>query len=180
MNFFCGSRSFTAAGRNCRRDGNNEVLAANGWFDVLKEKLLHDSAETGFVGTETYLDESGNVVVGWLKPENCFTLIQITRTLEIRRGEVLKTRKISYLRRKYGKEFNPDNPHALTEEQLFNIAATSKGINCTTILHGLPCGTLRLFMPLRRWNVTVLEFEVKTVDKEPYTIVKTKKTAAQL
>jgi hypothetical protein len=30
--------------------GCNDVLASNGWFDVLKEKMLHDAAETLFVG----------------------------------------------------------------------------------------------------------------------------------
>ena len=50
----------------------NDVLAANGWFDTLKEKMLHDSAETGFVGTYTWMDDQGVIHVEWLKPENCF------------------------------------------------------------------------------------------------------------
>ena len=33
--------------------GINESFAANGLFDVVKEQLLHDSAEVGFVGLET-------------------------------------------------------------------------------------------------------------------------------
>jgi hypothetical protein len=40
--------------------GCNDVLASNGWFDVLKEKMLHDAAETLFVGTETYMDDDGS------------------------------------------------------------------------------------------------------------------------
>ena len=160
---------------------SNEVLAANGWFDVLKEKLLHDSAETGFVGTETYLDESGNVVVGWLKPENCFySYSDYPDFRDTTWRGVLKTRKISYLRRKYGKEFNPDNPHALTEEQLFNIAATSKEYQLYDNLTWLTMWNVTFIRPYDEWNVTVLEFEVKTVDKEPYTIVKTKKNGSTI
>ncbi len=43
--------------------GCNETLGANGWFDVLKEKMLHDSAEVGFVGTYTYMDEQVNILI---------------------------------------------------------------------------------------------------------------------
>jgi len=155
---------------------SNQVLQANGWFDVLKEKLLHDSAETGFVGTETYLDESGNVVVGWLKPENCFySYSDYPDFRDTTWRGVLKTRKISYLRRKYGKEFNPNNPYALTEQQLFNIAATSKEYQLYDNLTWLTMWNVTFLRPYDEWNVTVLEFEVKTVDKEPYTVVKTKK-----
>ena len=50
--------------------GCNNVLEANGWNDVLKQRLLHDSAEVGLVCTYTWMDEEGEVHVQWIRPEN--------------------------------------------------------------------------------------------------------------
>ena len=50
--------------------GTNDVLSQNGWFDVLKEKMLHDAAEVLFVGTYTWMDKEGVIHVKWIKPED--------------------------------------------------------------------------------------------------------------
>ena len=103
--------------------GCNNVLEANGWFDTLKYKMLHDSAEVGFVGTYTWMDDQGVIHVDYVKPENA--LYSYSEYNDFRdsswRGQV-KSMKISDLRRKYGKEFGG----TLTEEQLWDIANTSK------------------------------------------------------
>jgi hypothetical protein len=50
--------------------GVNNIFDANGWNDVLKERILHDSAEVGLVCTYTWMDDNGEVHVDWIRPEN--------------------------------------------------------------------------------------------------------------
>lgn len=161
--------------------GINDVLASNGFFDVLKEKMLHDSAETGFVGTYTWMDEEGVVHVEWLKPENCF--YSYSNYPDFRdtawRG-VMRTIKISELRRRYGKEFHPDNPHALDEETLFKMAQKAKEYQLYDNITWITEWNVTFLRPYDEWNVDVMEFELKTVDSEPYTVVTTKKNKSTL
>lgn len=161
--------------------GINDVLSANGWFDVLKEKMLHDSAETGFVGTYTWLDSEGVVHVEWLKPENCF--YSYSSYPDFRdtswRG-VMRTKKISELRKQYGKEFHPNNPLALSEEELFTIAQSSKEYQLYDNITWITEWNVTFLRPYDEWNVDVMEFELKTVDVEPYTIVTTKKNKSTI
>lgn len=161
--------------------GINDVLAANGWFDVLKEKMLHDAAEVGFVGTYTWMDEEGVVHVEWLKPENCFysysTYPDFRDTTW--RG-YMTTLKISELRKKYGREFHPNNPNALTEEQLFAMAQTAKEYKLYDNITWMTEWNVTFLRPYDEWNVDVMEFELKTVDSEPYTVVTTKKNKSTI
>ncbi len=156
--------------------GNNDVLASNGWFDVLKEKMLHDAAEVLLVGTYTYMDEQGVIHVEWIEPENI--VYSATKYPDFRdtswRGDAPSI-KISQLRRLYGKEFNPNNPLALTEQQLFTIAATAKEYKAYTNLGWQDSWTAPLSLrPYDEWNVRSIRFELKTVDKEPYTVTTSK------
>lgn len=154
--------------------GCNEVLESNGYYDVMKEKTLHDSVETGLVGTYTWMDEQGVIHVDWCEPENI--VYSATKYNDFRdtswRG-LAPTMKISTLRRKYGKEFHPNDPLALTEEQLFRIAQTAKEyITVTNLIWNAEWNVLFL-RPYDEWNVRSLEFEFKTVDSEPYTVTTT-------
>lgn len=153
--------------------GCNDVLASNGWYDVLKEKMLHDSAEVGLVGTYTWMDEQGVIHVDWVKPENM--IYSATDYSDFRdttwRGEV-PTLKISELRRFYGKEFNPNNPLALTEEQIWVIAQTAKEYKSVTNLVWDNIWNTIFLRPYDEWNIRCLKFELKTVDIEPYTVTK--------
>ena len=153
--------------------GCNDVLASNGWFDVLKEKLLHDSAETGFVGTYTYMDEQGVIHVEWVKPEDA--IYSATDYPDFRdttwRG-IAPSMKISEIRKRYGKEFHPNNPLALTEEQLWTIAQTAKEYKTINNLSWDASWNTIYLRPYDEWNVRSLHFELKTVDSEPYTITK--------
>lgn len=150
--------------------GCNDVLSSNGWFDVLKEKMLHDAAETLFVGTYTYMDDNGVIHVEWLKPENCiYSYSEYPDFRDTSWRGYLRTRKISELRRMYGKEFNPDNPLALTEQQLWEIAQSCKDFQYWNNLQWTDIWVASFMRPYDEWNCRVMEFELKTVDSEPYT-----------
>jgi len=157
--------------------GCNDVLASCGWYDVLKELMLHDSAETGFVGTYTYMDKQGVIHVDRIFPEN--SIYSYSKYPDFRdtswRGDA-PTIKISELRKQYGKEFNPDNPLALTEKQLWTIAQQSKEYSNYTNLLWNDVWVTGFFRPYDEWNVRAMRFELKTVDKEPYTVTTSKST----
>ncbi len=157
--------------------GCNDVLASNGWFDVMKEKMLHDSAEVGLVGTKTWMDEQGVIHVDWIKPENA--IYSATEFPDFRdtswRGQA-PSLKISQLRRDYGKEFHPNDPLALTEEQLFSIAQKAKEYKAYTNLRWDSTWNSLYLRPYDEWNVRSVEFELKTVDSDPYTVTTTKST----
>lgn len=157
--------------------GCNDVLAANGWFDTLKEKMLHDSAETGFVATYTWMDDNGVIHVEWLKPENCF--YSYSNYPDFRdttwRG-VIRTYKISELRRKYGVEFGGK----ISEEEIWKMAQFSKEFQLYDNITWLTEWNVTFLRPYDEWNIDVLEFELKTVDSDPYTVVTTKKNKSTL
>jgi len=155
----------------------NDVLAANGWFDTLKEKMLHDSAETGFVGTYTWMDDQGVIHVEWLKPENCF--YSYSSYPDFRdttwRG-VIRTYKISELRRKYGVEFGGK----ISEEELWKMAQFSKEFQLYDNITWLTEWNVTFLRPYDEWNIDVIEFELKTVDSDDYTVVTTKKNKSTI
>ena len=157
--------------------GVNQTLEENGWFDVLKEKILRDSAEVGLVATYTWMDESGVIHVDWVKPENAF--YSYSEHNDFRdttwRGQV-RAMKISELRRKYGVEFGGK----LTEQQLWKIAATSKEFQFQDKISWIDQWTSTYARPYDEWNVDVFDFEIKTVDSEPFTVVTTKKNKSTI
>jgi len=155
----------------------NEVFESCGWFDVLKERMLRDSCEVGFVGTYTWMDEEGVVHVDWVKPENAF--YSYSEFNDFRdttwRGQV-KSLKISELRRKYGKEFGGK----LDEKQIWDIAATSKEFQLQDKISWIDQWTSTYARPYDEWNVDIFDFELKKVDSEPYTVVTTKKNKSTI
>jgi hypothetical protein len=155
----------------------NDVLAANGWFDTLKEKMLHDSAETGFVGTYTWMDDNGVIHVEWLKPENCFYSYSAYPDFRDTtwRG-VVRTYKISELRRKYGVEFGGK----ISEEELWKMAQFSKEFQLYDNITWLTEWNVTFLRPYDEWNIDVIEFELKTVDSDDYTVVTTKKNKSTI
>jgi hypothetical protein len=161
----------------CYEMGCNDVLASNGLYGVLKEKLLNDSAITCFVGTYTWMDESGVIHTEVVKPENA--LYSHSEYDDFRdttyRGQV-RSMKVSELRRRYGKEFGGK----LSEEQIFELACKGKDYQQSDKLSWLDNYITDFQRPYDERNVDVLEFEVKTVDAEAYTKVTTKKHGATL
>lgn len=157
--------------------GCNDVLESNGLTDVVKEKLLHDSAEVGFVGTYTWMDEQGVIHSRWVKPED--SVYGWSEYPDFRDSTWLgeaPSMKISELRRDFGKEFHPNDPLALTEEELFKIAQTAKEWTFNTNLVWNYAWSNMYLRPYDEWNVRSLRFELRTVDSEPYTITTTKST----
>jgi len=143
--------------------------------------MLHDAAETGFMDTYTWMDSEGIIQVEWLKPENCF--YSYSNYPDFRdttwRG-YMRTLKISELRKRYGKQFNPDNPNALTEEELFDMARTAKEYQLYDNIRWATEWNVTYLRPYDEWNVDVLEFELKTVDTDYITKITTKKNGSTI
>ena len=160
--------------------GCNDVLSSNGWFDVLKEKMLHDAAETLFVGTYTYMDNTGVIHVEWLKPENCiYSYSDYPDFRDTSWRGYLPSRKISEIRRMYGKEFNPNNPNALSEAELWEIAQKAKDFQYWNNLQWTDLWVASYMRPYDEWNIRTIEFELKSVDNEAYTKTTTNKTGTE-
>lgn len=159
----------------------NDVLASNGYFDVNKEKTLWDSGSVGLVGTYTWMDDDGVIHIERVSPENA--LYSYSEHNDFRdttwRGRVVSL-KISELRKRYGKEFHPNDPLALTEEDLYNIALTSKNYQLLDKITWNVNYNVAYMRPYDEYNVDAIEFEYKTIDSEAYTIVTTKKNKSTL
>ena len=157
--------------------GVNNIFDANGWNDVLKERILHDSAEVGLVCTYTWMDDNGEVHVDWIRPENA--VYSYSDFPDLRdttyRGHV-SSMKISELRARFGKEFGG----TLTEEQIFEIAQFAKEYQLTDKIKWMQDWNVAYLRPYDEWNIDVLNFEVKTLDSEGYTITKTKKNGSTI
>lgn len=151
--------------------GCNTIMDANGLYDVIKEKMLHDSAEVGFVGTYTEMNEEGEITSEPVKPENA--LYSYSEYPDFRdttwRGRV-RSFKISYLRSKYGVAVGGK----LTEQDLWTIAQMSKNYQRDDKITWLDEWSFAFLRPYDEWNIDGIDFEIKSFDKDPYTVTKTK------
>lgn len=158
-------------------EGTNDIFEANGWFGVNKEKSLHDSAEVGFVGTYTWMDEQGVIHVDWVKPENAvYTFSEYPDFRDTTMRGQVKSLKISYIRKKYGAEFGGK----LTEEDLWELAQQSKDYQLLDKITWLNEWSAAIMRPYDEWNIDVVDFEVKSLDSDPYTIITTKKNRSTI
>jgi len=157
--------------------GCNNVFAANGWDDVLKQRILHDSAEVGLVCTYTWMDELGEVHVQWIRPENA--IYSYSDFPDFRdttyRGHIVSM-KISELRARYGKV----NGGTLTEEEIFRISQSSKEYQLTDKLKWMQDWNVAWLRPYDEWNIDLMNFEIRTLDSDGYTITKTKKNGSTI
>ena len=155
----------------------NNVFEANGWNDVLKQRLLHDSAEVGLVCTYTWMDEEGEVHVQWIRPENA--IYSYSDFPDFRdttyRGHIVSM-KISELRARYSKA----NGGTLTEEEIFRIAQSSKEYQLTDKLKWMQDWNVAWLRPYDEWNIDLMQFEIKTLDSDGYTVTKTKKNGSTI
>ena len=152
--------------------GINNVLEANGWNDVLKERILHDSAEVGLVATYTWLDEEGEIHVDWIRPENL--VYSYSDFPDFRdttyRGHIFSM-KISEIRAKFGKQ----NGGKLDEYEIFQIAQFAKEYQLTDKIKWMQDWNVAYLRPYDEWNVDMMRFEIKTLDENGYVVTKTKK-----
>ncbi len=157
--------------------GCNNVLEANGWNDVLKERILHDSAEVGLVGTYTWMDENGEVHVDWLRPENI--IYSYSDFPDFRdttyRGHI-SSMKISELRARFGKQ----NGGPLDEQQIFEIAQFCKEYQLTDKIKWMQDWNIAYLRPYDEWNIDLMNFEIRTLDSDGYTVTKTKKNGSTI
>jgi len=157
--------------------GCNNVLEANGWNDVLKQRLLHDSAEVGLVCTYTWMDEEGEVHVQWIRPENA--IYSYSDFPDFRdttyRGHILSM-KISELRARYSVAAGG----TLTEEDIFEIAQSCKEYQLTDKIKWMQDWNVSWLRPYDEWNIDLMKFEIRTLDSDGYTVTKTKKNGSTI
>lgn len=158
-------------------EGENDVLNQNGFFDQNKEKLLHDSAEVGLCVTRVWMDSDGVIHVDWIKPENFFYSYSEYNDLHdcSWMGDEFGM-KITELRGRFGIEFGG----TLTEEQIWEIAQTAQEYQLYDKLRWLVEWNVAILRPYDEWNVPVTRFYVKSLDKDPYTLVTTKKNKSTI
>lgn len=150
--------------------GVNDVFEANGLFDVIKEKLLHDDSEVGLVGTYTWMDKEGVVHPDYVKPENMiYSYSEYPDFRDTTWRGVAPTMKISEIRKGYGVQFGGK----LTEKELWEIAATSKNYQKSDNITWLDQWVNTYMRPYDEWNVDSIQFEIKSLDSEKYTLTKT-------
>lgn len=157
--------------------GTNDILDSQGFFDVLKKKLLHDSAQVGLVGTYVYMDEYGVIHVERIKPLNSlYSYSEYDDFRDTAMRGFIKSMKISDLRRNYGKEFGGK----LTEEQIFQIAQTSQEWQRYDKLTWNYDWLLTHIRPYDEWNIECLYFWIKSVDEEGYVTTVTKQNKSTI
>jgi len=157
--------------------GCNNVLEANGWNDVLKQRLLHDSAEVGLVCTYTWMDEEGEVHVQWIRPENA--IYSYSDFPDFRdttyRGHILSM-KVSEIRARYSIAAGG----TLTEEDIFQLATSSKEYQLTDKIKWMQDWNVAWLRPYDEWNIDMMQFEIRTLDSDGYTVTKTKKNGSTI
>jgi len=157
--------------------GCNNVLEANGWNDVLKQRLLHDSAEVGLVCTYTFMDEEGEVHVQWIRPENA--IYSYSDFPDFRdttyRGHILSM-KVSEIRARYSIAAGG----TLTEEDIFQLATSSKEYQLTDKIKWMQDWNVAWLRPYDEWNIDLMQFEIRTLDSDGYTVTKTKKNGSTI
>lgn len=158
-------------------EGVNDIFEANGLFGVIKEKLLHDGSQVGFVGIYTWMDEQGVIHTDWVRPENAiYTWSDFPDFRDTTMRGQVKSMKISVLRKKYGAEFGGK----LTEEDIWNIVQTTKDYELQDKITWLNEWSSSIMRPYDEWNFDVIDFELRSLDSDPYTIVTTKKNKSTL
>lgn len=148
--------------------GTNNIFTANGFYDVIKEKLLHDSAEVGLVGTYVYMDRDGEIHTEYVKSENI--IASYSEYQDFRdtswRGQI-KSLKISKLREKYGIA----NGGKLTEEDIFTkYACKAKEWQLQDKITWQYQWNDTYFRPYDEWNIDVMDFELRSVDRDTYSM----------
>lgn len=150
----------------------NDVMEANGLYGVIKEKLLHDEAEVGLIGTYTWMDKEGVIHTDYCKPENMiYSYSEYPDFRDTTFRGVAPTMKISEIRKNYGVEFGGK----LTEKELWEIAETSKNFQKFDNITWLDQWASAYMRPYDEWNVDSIQFELKSVDKDRYTVSTTTK-----
>lgn len=155
----------------------NNILNANDLYGTIKEKLIWDAASTGLIGTYTYMNEQGEVVIEWLRPENIiYSFSEFNDFRDTTMRGYIRSVKISQLRQKYGVQAGGK----LTEEKLFEIAQNCKEYQLIDKLTWMQEWNTALYRPYDEWNIDTIEFEIKSFDEDAYTVTKTKENGSTI
>lgn len=156
---------------------SNNILDSVGWFDVLKEKCLHDSGECGLVGGYVYMDEHGVVHPEYIKSEQLiYSYSEYPDFRDTAWRGFIKPMKISELRRKYSREFGGP----LSEQELWKLAQTSKDYRQYDTLLWMDSWVTSFIRPYDEWSIDVVTFWLKSLDKDGFTVTVTKQNQATL
>lgn len=157
--------------------GTNDIFDSQGWYDVLKEKVLHDSSECGLVGAYVWMDSAGIVHIEWVKPLNCFySYSEYNDFRDTAYRGFIKSMKVTEIRRKYGQEFGGK----LSEEQIFKIAQVAKEYQRYDKLTWTNEWNIAYIRPYDEWNVEVILFWLKSVDEDGLVVTTTKQNKSTL
>lgn len=155
----------------------NEIFEANGLYGLVKEKVLHDSAEVGLVCTRVWMDEKGFIHTDYVKPENA--IYSYSEFPDMRdstwRGEV-KGLKIKDLRSKYG----PGTKRNLSEQEIWALAQTCRDYQLSDKLRWSAEWNVSLLRPYDEWNLDIIICEIKSIDKESHRVTTTKKNKSTI
>jgi hypothetical protein len=123
------------------------------------------------------MDENGVIHVEWVKPENYFYSYSEYNDMHDTtwRGRVVGM-KVSEIRKRWGKEFGGD----LSEEEIWQLAANSKEYQLYDKLRWLVEWNVAILRPYDEWNLDIINFELRTLDSDPYTLVETKKNKSTI
>jgi hypothetical protein len=84
--------------------------------------------------------------------------------------------KISEVRARYGKQ----NGGLLTEEQIFQLAQFAKEYQLTDKIKWMQDWNVAYLRPYDEWNIDLMNFEIRTLDSDGYTVTKTKKNGSTI
>jgi hypothetical protein len=146
--------------------GINKVLADNGWFDVIKQKVLTDSATVGLLACETVCKRDGMILVEWFAPETAFYSDSVYPDFRdtTYRGR-LKNYKIIELREDY--------PN-ISEEDWW-VCAQKSSQYPTSRLYGFDSSWANsVDRPYDDWSVSVVVVYIKTSDRDTFQMKVTK------
>jgi len=151
--------------------GTNAVLSQEGLYDVIKEKLLWDSAGVGLVGLYTWMDEKGQVHDEYVKPENTFySYSEFPDFRDTTWRGFVKAVKISEIRKKYSIEFGGK----MTEQEIFELAQKCKEYQVPDKIRWLSEWSYSLMRPYDEWNLDCFYFWFKSLDSDGFNMKVTK------
>ena len=123
------------------------------------------------------MDDEGEIHVEWIRPENA--IYSYSDFPDFRdtayRGHI-SSMKISEVRARYGKE----NGGILTEEQIFQLAQFAKEYQLTDKIKWMQDWNVAYLRPYDEWNIDLMNFEIRSLDSDGYTITKTKKNGSTI
>jgi hypothetical protein len=123
------------------------------------------------------MDELGEVHVQWIRPENA--IYSYSDFPDFRdttyRGHILSM-KISEIRARYSKQAGG----SLTEEDIFALAQSSKEYQLTDKIKWMQDWNVSWLRPYDEWNIDLMQFEIRSLDSDGYTVTKTKKNGSTI